>query len=91
MSTSQGVLFTEPNYSETGLWCELSPGIDPAEWAHLCRHIGTLSPKQFRKVQKKVHGCPDSMLNRLRQMFRFEDWETDGVPVVCWGRMDKET
>ncbi len=25
MSTSQGVLFAEPNYSETGVWCELSP------------------------------------------------------------------
>lgn len=91
MSTSQGVLFTEPNYSETGLWCELTPGIDPAEWAHLCRHIGTLRPKQFRKVKKKVYGSPDSMLNRLRGMFCFDQREIASLPVVCWGRMDKET
>jgi hypothetical protein len=29
MSASRGVLFAEPNYSDTGVWCELSPGIDP--------------------------------------------------------------
>ena len=90
MSASQGVLFSEPMYTETGVWCELAPGIDPAQWAHLCRHIGTLTPKQLRKVQKKVCGSPDSLLNRLRGMFCFEPWETDGVPVVCWGRLGKE-
>ncbi len=69
MSTSQSVLFAEPNYSETGVWCELSPGIDPAEWAHLCRHISRLTPKQFRNAQKKVYGSPDSLFNRLRRIF----------------------
>jgi hypothetical protein len=88
MSTSQGVLITEPLYTETGVWCELAPGIDPAEWGHLCRHIGTLTPKQFRKAQKKVYGNPDSLINRLRAMFCFEDWETAAVPLVCLGRLE---
>ena len=90
MSTSHGVLFAEPNYSETAVWCELSSGIDPAQWAHLCRRIGTMSPKQFRKVQKKVYGNPDSLFNRLRRIFCFEEWETAGMPLVCLGRLKKE-
>ena len=90
MSASQGVLFSEPMYTETGVWCELAPGIDPAQWAHLCRHIGSLSPTQFRKVRKKVYGSPDSVLNRLRGMFCFADWEITGVPLVCCGRLEKE-
>lgn len=85
MSSSQGVLFSEPLYTETGVWCELSPGIDPAEWAALCRHLGTLTPQRFRQAKKKVYGNPDSMMNRLRRIFCFEDWETAGVPLVCWG------
>jgi hypothetical protein len=89
MSASQGVLFSEPMYTETGVWCELAEGIDPAQWAHLCRHIGTFSPRKFRKTHKKVYGNPDSIINRLRQMFCFEECETDGVPVVCWGRLEK--
>mgnify|MGYP001554215649 CR=1 FL=1 len=34
---SQGLLFSEPSIAETGVWCELSTGIDPAEWESLCR------------------------------------------------------
>jgi hypothetical protein len=89
MSASRGVLFAEPNYSDTGVWCELSPGIDPAEWAHLCRHIGKLTPKHFLRAQKKVYGNPDSILKRLRGMFCFGEWEKAGVPLVCRGRMGK--
>ena len=39
---SQGLLFSEPLYTETGVWIELNPGIEPEEWASLCRHIGNL-------------------------------------------------
>ncbi len=56
----------------------------------LCRHIGTLTPTQFRKAQKKVCGGPDFMLDRLRGMFCFESCETDRVPLVCLGRLEKE-
>ena len=30
---SQGLLFSEPSIAETGVWCNLADGIDPAEWA----------------------------------------------------------
>ncbi len=28
---TQPLLFSEPSYSETAVWCELSEGIDPAD------------------------------------------------------------
>jgi hypothetical protein len=47
-----------------------------------------MTPRQFYKVQKKVYGSPDSIINRLRGMFCFEEWETAGVPAVCLGRLE---
>ena len=32
----------------------MSQGIDPTEWASLCRYIGKLSPKEFRRVRAVV-------------------------------------
>ena len=52
LMVSQGLLFSEPSIAETCVWCDLSEGIDPAEWASLCRHIGTLSLKEFECVRK---------------------------------------
>lgn len=50
----QGLLFSEPSIAETGVWCELNDGIDPGEWASLCRYVGKLSPREFGKVRRKV-------------------------------------
>jgi hypothetical protein len=85
MAASQSVLFSEPLYTETGVWCELAPDIDPAQWAGLCRHIGTLSSYQFRRTQKKVLPNPDSIMTRLRRIFCFEELEVSDVPLVCLG------
>jgi hypothetical protein len=51
---SQGLLFSEPSIAETGVWCCLSDGIDPAEWANLCRYIGTLNPMAFEQLKNKI-------------------------------------
>jgi hypothetical protein len=80
---AQGLLFSEPFYTETGVWCELTNGLDPQEWASLCRYIGTLSPKEFRRVKKRIYPNPDSLFNRFKRMFVFEEWETAGVPILC--------
>jgi hypothetical protein len=53
---SQGLLFAEPSIAETGVWCSLSEGIDPAQWASLCRFIGTRSPREFDAIVKMVKG-----------------------------------
>jgi hypothetical protein len=81
---SQALLFSEPFFTETGVWCELSDGLDPKEWASLCRSIGSLSPKELRRVRKKIHPDPDSIFNRFQRLFVFEEWETAGVPLVCF-------
>jgi hypothetical protein len=57
---SQSLLFTEPLYTETGLWCELADGIDPARWADMARRLGGLSPDQFKKAEKRLLPDPDS-------------------------------
>lgn len=69
-SQSQGLLFSEPSYSETGVWCILNPGIDPAEWAGLCRFLGKMSTDDFKKAKKRIVGSPDSLGSRVRRLFR---------------------
>ena len=44
---SQGLLFSEPSVAETGVWCALTDGINPAQWAQICRHIGTRRPRAY--------------------------------------------
>ena len=51
---SQVLLFSEPSIAETCVWCELSRGIDPAEWAALCRHLGTLDTEEFARVRRTI-------------------------------------
>ena len=50
----QELLFSEPSIAETGIWCSLNDGIDPSEWASLCRYIGNLGAREFREVVKVV-------------------------------------
>jgi hypothetical protein len=85
MVSTQGVLFSEPAYSETGVWCELSPGIDPAEWAGLCRKLGTLPPKAFHRLKKKLSPNPDRLTTRINRLFVFEDRQVADVPLLCFG------
>ncbi len=65
---SQGLLFSEPSIAETGVWCELSEGIDPAEWANLCRYIGTLSLKEFECVREKILPKPISVTSKPKRI-----------------------
>ncbi|MDH4201378.1 MAG: hypothetical protein OEV87_00595 [Phycisphaerae bacterium] len=83
--SSQGLLFAEPTVSETGLWRELSDGIDPERWARLCRYLGSLSPKDFKKVEKHLFPGPDSLKNRFKRLFCFDQADCEGLPLVCFG------
>jgi len=51
---SQGLLFTEPSIAETGVWCKLADGIDPAQWASLAvsnrRCLNQKFPFQAKKA-----------------------------------------
>ena len=84
--SSQGLLFTEPAIAETGLWCELADGLDPERWAKLCKYLGSLSPKQFDMAEKRLFPSPDSLKNRLKQLFCFEQADCEGLPLVCVGQ-----
>ena len=80
---SQGLLFAEPAIAETGLWCELSDGIDPERWAKLCKYLGSLSPKQFKAAEKRIFRSPDSLKSRFKRVFCFDQAECYGLPLVC--------
>ena len=82
---SQGLLFSEPSIAETGVWCELNPDIEPEEWASLCRYIGNLSSKEFKKCKKAIFPSPDSLGSRLRRMFTFNGSNLVGIPVLSVG------
>ena len=62
MNSTQPLLFDIPSIAETGVWCQLADGIDPAEWAGLCRQIGQLSPKRFAETR-------DSFKKHVRKLF----------------------
>jgi hypothetical protein len=51
---SQGLLFSEPSIAETCVWCELAEGIDPGQWASLCRYIGNMTCKEFEAVKRNI-------------------------------------
>jgi hypothetical protein len=57
---AQGLLFSEASIAETGVWCKLSDGIDPAQWASLCRFIGSKSPREFDAIVRMVRGRENS-------------------------------
>ncbi len=52
--TLQACLFSESSVMETGLWCELAEGIDPLDWAHLCRFLGQQQPQTFVAIARKL-------------------------------------
>ena len=54
----QGLLFSEPSIAETGVWCELEKGIDPAEWAKVCRYIGSLDSAEFERISAMLMPKP---------------------------------
>jgi len=81
---SQGLLFSEPSIAETCVWCELSEGIDPAEWASLCRYIGTLSLMEFECVRSKVLPKPGSVKSELKGICHSFD-NLVKIPLVSIG------
>lgn len=99
MNNTQPLLFDIPTIAETGVWCQLADGIDPAEWAGLCRHIGQLPPKRFTEVKDllnnrpkpPVKNNPDSLISRLKRVFCFNQADAAHLPLVSLGyaRIDR--
>jgi len=79
---SQGLLFSEPSVAETGVWCNLSEGINPTQWAMLCRYIGTLSPTEFERVKGRIITKSDSTKSELKRLCNHMDVT---IPLVSIG------
>jgi hypothetical protein len=77
---SQGLLFSEPSVAETGVWCALSDGIDPAEWAGVCRYIGTRRREEFEHIRDTVM----SALHRKNKS-RFNSGILSSPPLISIG------
>lgn len=90
MNNTQPLLFDVPSIAETGVWCQLADGIDPAEWAGLCRQIGQLPPKRFTEIRdslsnrakSSIKRNPDSLISRLKRVFAFNQAEAAHLPLV---------
>lgn len=57
---SQGLLFSEPSIAETGVWCSLTDGVYPAQWAGICRQIGNLSLVKFHLLKQLLTSSESS-------------------------------
>jgi len=97
MNNTQPLLFDIPSIAETGVWCTLADGIDPARWAGICRKIGQLPPDRFAEVMDFLNGkyqkprktpfqsSPDSLFSRLKRAFCFNQAEVSHLPLVSIG------
>jgi hypothetical protein len=81
---SQGVLFSEPSIAETCIWCELTEGIDPAQWASLCRYIGTLTHQEFEVIKRSILSKSDNIESRQKRLVNRSD-DIIKIPLVSIG------
>ena len=81
---SQALLFSESSIAETCVWCELSEGKDPAEWAALCRYLGTLDWGEFARVRRAIIPEPDRMGAGMKRRLCHTDTLVR-VPLVSIG------
>jgi len=81
---SQGLLFSEPSIAETCVWCELSEGIDPAQWANLCRYIGTLTLKEFECVKREILSKPGEVKSKPQRVHHRSDGCVK-IPLISIG------
>lgn len=84
----QGLLFSEPSIAETGVWCKLEEGIDPSEWARVCRHIGSLNYAEFERISAILMPKPtpsSSIFTGLKRLLSFKPENSTGLPIVSIG------
>ncbi|MCF7957576.1 MAG: hypothetical protein K9M57_03915 [Phycisphaerae bacterium] len=47
-------IFGELSEAQMAVWCRLSPGIDPDQWAFICRCLGRLTPQEFSLASRRI-------------------------------------
>jgi hypothetical protein len=81
---SQGLLFSEPSIAETCVWCELTEGIDPSQWASLCRYIGTLTCQEFEVVKRNILSKSNNVKSKHKRLLHQSD-DIVKIPLVSIG------
>jgi len=62
-------------------------GIDPARGARLCRHLGNLTSKLFKKAEKRLYQDPDSLKIHFKRLFCFDQQECRHLPFVYFVKL----
>ena len=70
---SQNLVLSETLYPSTGHWHEEAGQLDTP----------------LKQTQKCKVDDPDSLKSRFKRLFIFDQAECKGVPLVCWGRIEK--
>lgn len=86
---SQSQTFNELGVGEIAVWCRLNPGIDPAQWASLCRCLGSISPTQFDEIYIRILSRRYRLKSAIKRyvvgLIRFDEEETGDIPLVSAG------
>ena len=72
---AQGRQFNSNSNYQVAVWCKLQPGIDPAQWASICRLLGSLSEEEFRYISMQLRMA--SLRIRMRRLIldSMETWD----------------
>lgn len=86
---SQRLLFSETAIAKSSVWCELEDGVDPAEWAQLCKRIGGLGVREFGRVRRAMESESKNSLGGvlagIRRVMSLKVENDTGSPIVSIG------
>ena len=87
--SSKGRIFNEFSAGEIAIWCRLNPGIDPSQWACLCRLLGSLSPSQFNEIYVRTRPARNRIKSAVKRhvvgLLGFDGEVTGEIPLVSTG------
>lgn len=76
-------LFNEAPIGAIGVWCPLDDGVNPSDWAQLCRFLGTLGEEQFNRVKRMLLKGAEVIQDLESEDSRPKRW--DMVPLLSVG------
>ena len=75
----QGLLFSEPSYSETGVWCELAEVSKP-KWQLACHPKRKVSMRHLMGEQN-IENCKINIAGRENELLSIENLDADNSLV----------
>ena len=82
--------YNELSNSPHAAWSPLAPGIDPDQWARVCRIIGQLKPADFQKIYRDgTQGQRRKLVRAIRHLVQDAlSYDADvpaTTPLVSYG------